>query len=225
MRPRQYLSWSSMDLFERNPERWKQVYIYGREYRINSGQAFGKKMADGLEKDEATGDIVLDLVIDRLPKFELMDRVIEDENGEEVDFAGKKFMVPAMKYKDGKETKTIPLLAKLDTAKTDLSAFKEYKTGQEPWTFKKVHESGQITFYATVIFIKTGKIPQDIELVQAMTEKDRGEITMFDAAKIIASGDIRRFPTRRTTGQVLNMMLRIKNRWEDMQKVTEKELF
>lgn len=199
--PRPYLSWSSMDLFERNIEQWRQVYLYGQKMRINRGMAFGKQMAEGLEHDEATGDSVLDLVMAKLPKFEIMDQPVECE------------------LKNGKNI--IPILIKPDTMKADMTAFKEYKTGQEPWSRKRVDESGQISFYATGLFLKTGKIPTDIELVHVQTTK-MGNGSLDD--KIGATGAINRHPTVRSMGQILNMMVRMKKCWEKIGQITAEEL-
>lgn len=212
-----------MDQLERNPERWKETYLFGRKMRINSGMAFGKKMADGLEDGDLSGDPVLDIVMERLPKFEIMDKVVEDPKGVWVNYFDPKLkktvriQVPALK--DGK--RKIPILAKLDTMKADGSAFKEYKTGQEPWTQKKADQSGQVTFYSATLFIKNGKIPADIELDYVQTAK--GINGPLDA-RIGATGDIRRFHTVRHMGEVLNMMVRMKKAWEKIEKITEEEL-
>lgn len=195
--PRPYLSWSSMDLFEKNPKKWVQIYLYNAEKFINRGQAFGKKMAEGLENGEMTGDPVLDMVMEMLPKFELMDKPITAMFG----------------IGEG----AVPLLAKPDTAKKNLSAFKEYKTGQAPWSKKDVDESGQISFYATTIYVKTGRIPQDIELVHVKTEAGVD-------GKIRATGEIKRHPTKRTMVDILKMMIRMKKVWTGIKKTTEDEL-
>jgi len=190
-----------MDLFERNVEKWKKLYIYGEEMTINSGMEFGRKMAEGLENDEITGDMALDLIMERLPKFEIMDKPVEAVLG--------------------KGKTAVPLLAKPDTMKADMTAFKEYKTGQEPWSRKKVDESGQVTFYATVLFILSGKIPHDIELVHVQTAKHGNGAP---DAKISATGDIYRHPTKRSMGQILNMMVRMRKCWEGIQRVTAEEM-
>src|SRR4030042_4096635 len=107
MTPRQYLSWSAMDLFERSIERWKEVYLYDQKMKINSGMAFGSLMAAGLEYGEATGDAVLDLLIEKLPKFEIMDKAVECQ------------------LNTGRGKEPIPILIKPDTMKEDMTAFKE----------------------------------------------------------------------------------------------------
>jgi len=221
--PRQYLSFSSMDLFERNQERWAEVYLFGSKIPINRGMAFGRQMADSLEKDELSGDITLDLIMEKLPKFEIMDKVIERPKGDIVEVynptKGKieQYKVPVL-IAGGER---IPLVAKPDTIKKDMTAFKEYKTGQGMWNKGKVDKLNQITFYATAIFITTGKIPNDIELVHVLTEK-----TTKDSidAKLTATGDIYRYPTSRHMTEVLNMMVRMKKNWVEMKKVAEKTL-
>ena len=223
MTPRQYLSWSQLDCFEKDPEKYKLIYIYGEEFSSNKGQKFGKKMADGLENDELTGDPVLDLVMTSIPKFELMDKIITDPKGKTVEYFDhkekeiKKAKVPFVEF--GKDV--IPLLAKPDSMKRNGLSFKEYKTGQKRWTKREVDESGQITFYATALFLKTGLVPNDIELVQVMTEKDaKGS----PDAELGATGEIIRIPTTRGMKDILEMMLRIKMAWIGIDKIYNEEL-
>jgi hypothetical protein len=46
------------------------------------------------------------------------------------------------------------------TAKKDLTEFREYKTGMREWTQAKVNTHGQLIFYAVMIWLKTGKLPE-----------------------------------------------------------------
>ncbi len=197
MTPRQYISWSSLSLFERSPEQWAEVYLYGKQVPVNRGMAYGRTMADGLENGEATGDPVLDLMIAQLPKFELMDKPLEAE-------------MPCGNRK-------IKILAKPDTMKEDLSAFWEYKTGQAPWSQSKVDSFGQITFYNTAMYLKTGKNDREMGLVHVQTVKGEAE-------RIQPTGEIFTYRTKRSMSDTLKMMVRIKNAWEGMEKLTESEL-
>lgn len=197
MTPKPYLSFSSMNLLEKNPEKWKEAYLYGGRNPINRGMAFGKMMADGLENDEATGDVALDMVMIKIPKFEIRD---------------KEFLA---EIKNGKEV--VPILCKPDTMKADMTAFKEYKTSQTKWTKKKVDELDQITFYAMGMFLKTGKVPGDIELVEIETK------SAIDG-KIECTGHIYRHPTVRSVGQILQMIIRAKKAWSMINKICEEEL-
>lgn len=224
MTPRPYLSWSSMDQLERSEERWRAIYLRGEKTRTNRGMDFGKKMADGLEDGEATGNPLLDLMIENLPKLELMDQVIEDkEKGVEVDYFDNrkkewtKKIVPAIRDRG----RVIPILAKPDTMNEECSAFKEYKTSQEPWTQKRVDECGQLDFYATAAYLKNGRIPGGVELDNVLTAKQG---SMAPDGKIGATGAILRFQRKVTMVQVLRMMSRMIRAWERMEKLTEELL-
>lgn len=226
--PRAYLSWSSMDLLEHSVEKWKSLYFHGEQRRANSGMMFGRKLADGLENnEEVTGDIVLDLLIGRMPMFEIRDKVIEDPRQKEIEieeYDNKTGELRMVKYrlpvlKNGK--KEIPILIKPDTTKADLKAFKEVKTGQEPWTKSRFDKLGQITFYAAGLYLITGQIPKDIEGVWVQTEKQpNGPVDV----KIGATGEIRVFKTERTMSDILRMMVRMKKAWELIEKICEEEL-
>ena len=195
--PRPYLSFSQMTLFEMSPEKYADQYLFGKKQRINRNMAYGSLLADGLEAGESTGDPLLDLMMARLPKFELMDKSFEAD------------------LPNGKET--IKILAKPDTAQADYTAFAEYKTSVRKWTQKMVDESGQITFYATAMWLKTGKIPQDIELVDVVVGYEPD-------GRLQPTGDILRFPTKRTMVDIIKMTGRMKRAWTGIKALCEKEL-
>jgi hypothetical protein len=197
--PRPYLSWTQLNLWESSPERYKQTYFYGKRIPINRGMAFGKTMATGLENDEASGDPLLDLLMAQLPKFECMEHEVRAN------------------LNLGRGVEPIPLLAKLDSARSNLTGFKEYKTGQKPWSKKLVDESGQITFYQTIIYCATGKLANDIELVHVETETD-------EAGRVVATGKIYPHRTTRNMADVLKMFMRIKKAWAGITAMAEQEL-
>ncbi len=97
-------------------------------------------MADGFETGETTGDAELDWVMLGIPRLNTMEMPLNAE----------------FKHKGD----IIPLYGQLDTAKSDLTAFKEYKTGQLPWSKSMVDQNQQITFYATMIYCITKKYRQ-----------------------------------------------------------------
>lgn len=195
--PRPYLSFSQMVLFQRNKELYKDVYFFNKKLPTSRPMAFGSEMAEALENDEFTGDPVLDLMMTKLPKFSVMDKHFYAE------FEHKK--------------EIIKILAKPDTTKRDYSAFKEYKTSMRKWTQKMVDDSGQITFYATAMWLKTKKIPQDIELVVVGTKA-------LPDGKIVATGDIWRYPTKRDMSQILGMMGRMIKVWHGIKQLSEETL-
>ena len=199
LRPRQYLSYSQMIKVENSPKSYIEDYIYGRKTRTTRAMAYGSLLADSMEKEEDTGDVGLDIVIAQLPRFELNDVA---------------FMTEIPKDKDNE---AVPLLIKMDTRKKDLTAFKEYKTGTKKWTQEKADKSDQVTFYAMGAYLKTGKIPKDIELIHMPTE-------INDEGKPQVTGEIHRFPTQRNLTQVLKMMVRARKAWKRIGEICENEL-
>src|SRR3990167_2536976 len=195
--PRNYISYSQIALWERSPDEYARNYIYGEKQRETRNMALGSALADGLERGEVTGDPILDLVMSILPKFELMDVAFEAY------------------LKNGKET--ITLLAKPDTCKSDYSAFKEFKTSTRRWTQKMVDQSSQITFYTTAIWLKTGKIPKDIELICVKTSYD-------EHGELIPTDDIFHFRTHRSLTDIIKMTKRIRVAWAGIKALCEKEL-
>lgn len=186
-----------MTTFEMSPEKYADQYLRDLKQHTNRNMAYGSLMADGLEFDESTGDPLLDAMIAQIPKFELRDQPLEAD----------------LPFKKGH----IRLLAKPDTSKADYSAFKEYKTSVRKWTQKMVDNSGQISFYATTMWLKTGKIPQDIELVNV-------QVMYTEDGKLTPTGAILRFPTKRTMVDIIKMTGRMKKAWQGICDLCEKEL-
>ena len=154
-------------------------------------------------------------MLSKVPKFARMDEVVEDGGGIEVYYEvyDKKIFVPALEN----GMNDIPLLAKPDTASKNYAAFKEYKTSTRPWTQKMADDSGQISFYATAIWVKTGKIPKDIELVDIVVDYDEN-------SALRPTGKLLRFPTQRTMVDIIKMSGRIKHAWRGIQKLCESEI-
>lgn len=206
IRPRPYLSWTQLTTLETSEAQYRKCYIEGRKLFENEGIVFGKMVADALEANAATGEAMVDVALAQIPKFELMDHPFETT------------------VTVGSEN--IPLLSKIDTARRDLSGFKEYKTGTTKWDQRKVDEFGQITFYATVIYQLTGKIPHDIELVWLPTERvEQASDFGSDRRTQFRAGEMRVFRTRRTLADIIKMKIRMRNAWVRIAEITEGEIF
>lgn len=152
LRINNYLSWSQYNLFLRSPAQYRRVYILGEPSFKNIEMEFGSKIADGLEKDELTGDPEIDFCKSALPKVDEKEKVIKVKLGD------------------------IPLLTKMDGF-TEPNIIHEYKTGHSPWTQSKADKFGQITFYALAFFLKTNKIPET-SLFWIPTKKENGVISL-----------------------------------------------
>lgn len=195
--PRPYLSFSQMTLFEMSPEKYADRYLYNKPQRTTRNMAYGSLMAEGLENEEATGDPLLDIMMAKIPKFELMDKPLEVK----------------LPFEKGH----ITLLAKPDTSKADYTAFKEYKTSVRKWTQKMADDSGQITFYATAMWLHTKKIPEDIELVNVPVE-------YLEDGSLQPTGELVIFKTQRSMVDIIKMITRMKKAWIGINKLCEKEL-
>ena len=188
-----------MTTFEMSPEKYIEKYIYNKKERISRNMSYGSQMAKGLEDEEATGDPLLDLMMVRLPKFELMDVPFEAELPDKKDI--------------------IRILARPDTAKADYTAFKEYKTSTRKWTQKMADESGQIDFYVTAIWLLTKLFPEsvDIELVNVPV--------YYDAhGRLHPTSEIVRLPTKRTMANVIKTTGRMRHAWHGIQELCKSEL-
>lgn len=186
------LSWTKLNTLETSERDFIRYYIFKEKRPVNDGMEYGKRLSEALEVGGLSGDPMLDLALAQIPMLEVSEFELQHD------------------WQDNGVT--VPLLVLIDTAEKDLSAFKEFKTGQKRWTPKEVHESGQITFYATTAWLAKGKIPKDIELVGIPTKRQETGI-------LEATGDIYRIPTSRNMQDILKMMVRMKRAWLRIQEL------
>lgn len=184
------LSWTKLNTIETSERDYIKYYIFKEKRPVNDGMEYGKKLSEALEVGGLSGDPMLDLAIAQIPMLEISEHEIQTD----------------WETKNGKEKLVVPLLAQIDTCSKAMDAFKEFKTGQKLWTSKMVHESGQITFYSTVIWLMTKKIPQDIEHVGIPTKRQPG-------GNLEATGEIYTIPTKREMQDILKMLVRMKKAW------------
>lgn len=134
--PHGYLSYSQMSLWGTDRTRYMGLYFDKREdLRVsNRGQEYGKLVANALEKEEETGDLLTDSAMLLLPKYDIRDVGFDVE----------------IKTKDG----WLKLIAKPDYMDSQTKNFIEIKTGRYPWTQAKAQSHLQMIFYAVVIWQK-----------------------------------------------------------------------
>lgn len=202
MTPRGYLSYSQKRMWKSSPRQYIEKYLYNGAQFTTREMAFGKKLAVALEEEKDTDDEVLNGIIARLPKFDKPELEI------------------MVDLKIDKEV--VPLYSKLDTAKLDLSAFKDYKTGKTKWNQRKVDEDEQLTFYAMACYLMTGKIPNEISIVWVPTDDDRENPE--NRIGIQATGEIIEFHTTRSIGQIINEMADCRRVWREINEACEREM-
>ncbi len=165
MRARNYISYSQMITVENSPEQYIQKYLYENSPRINKAQEFGKRISDALETGESTGDLLLDMVISKVPNYEIKDQEVTAMLGD------------------------IPVLIKPDGLTKDYKEIIEHKSGPKgSWTQKKADTWDQITFYCMGVYLLTGEIPK-AKLIHVITENDgrnywaTGDIKIFNTER------------------------------------------
>jgi hypothetical protein len=191
--PRDYLSWTQYSLFNRSPELYKRIYIYGEAGYCSKAMELGKKLAERMENEEEVEDKDIEQVAMFMPKS------------------------PAREYEIRIDFHGIPLFGKLDgfNPRAKKKIIREDKTGQK-WNQKMVDKTEQLTFYAMMVLAKYGKLPDKIYLDWAKTRRNEdGELEL--------TGEIKTFETKRTMNDILIFYAKIKRTWEGIQNMTKKE--
>lgn len=191
--PRPYLSWSQYTLFNKSPEAYKRIYIYGEEGYHNQAMELGKEMAKRMETDEETDDMDIEQVAIFMPKS------------------------PAKEYEIRANFHGIPLFGKLDgfNPRAKRKIIREDKTGQN-WTQRMVDQLEQITFYAILVLAKYGELPNKIYLDWAPTKRNNnGELEL--------TGEVKTFETQRTMQDIILFYAKIKRTWQEIQQMCKME--
>jgi hypothetical protein len=154
LNPRGYLSYSAIEMFRTSPDKYKNKYIFGDQYEVeNDFITIGKKLASSLESESTTGDEIQDMVISSIIKYKYPEHEIREE----------------FKSKHGEFT----LLGVMDTFdETPRLKIREYKTGRIKWTQKRANEHRQLKHYASLVWLKYKKLPEEIWLDWIPTERE-----------------------------------------------------
>lgn len=194
--PRGYISWTQLDLIEKNEDEYIRTYIQGQERKIGKAQeramTFGKTVAEVLEGAD-TDDEIIRLVKATIPRHSEMEKEIT-----------------ATLTAHGRSVK---MLGRLDSYEEDPDepAFLEYKTGKVKWTQKMANKHGQLLFYKTMIWINIRKMATS-ELIWIPTEDVEGEQNEWGEAELHTAftGDMPViFAVEHTTQDILEMMQRV----------------
>lgn len=180
--PRGYLSWSQLQLFEKDPNLYYQVYCEGLDQFRSKYLELGKKLATTLESGHsADGDPILELMTVYMPAY------------------------PAREFDLKATFEGIPLVGKLDGWNEKTLTIGEYKSGKS-WTQAMANETGQLTFYALLVWLKYKKLPANIYLHWARTDEDM-------EGNLMLTGDIKTFRTERSLKDIILFSKRIKSAW------------
>jgi len=177
------LSYSQVSLWQQDKERYKEIFFNHNDGArfINEGMAYGKIVADALENDTETGDLLTDMAMSLLVKYDIRDKEMEG----------------VLKTKDG----DIRIVSHPDTMDSKTFALREYKTGRIKWTQKKADNWFQLKFYAMLIFIIHGKMPPEVHLDWIETFADPAE-----NGKVKPTGRVETFKVHLGMSDIINTM-------------------
>jgi len=193
--PRGYLSWSQLNLWEKDPNMYYQVYFEGLDQFRTKYLELGKRMATTLENGfDEFGDPMFDMLSVMLPAYP--EREFEIKVNHKVS-----------------DKLVVPLLGKLDGWNKATMTIGEYKTGKH-WTQSLVDSSGQLTFYALLVWLKYKTMPKHIILHWAKTQED-------EFGNLELTGDIKSFKTQRSLKDLILLSGRIERAWKGICELGE----
>ena len=191
IKKKDYFSWSQLNLWEKDPNIYYEIYVLGLEVPFTKWMKKGKDLAEYLEKG---GDVDDDIkcVADFIPQYK------EKEYEIKVEMEG------------------IKLLGYLDSFDPKELNIYEYKTGKK-YTQGMANKLGQLDFYALLVYLKYKKLPKSIKLIWIETEtnddvvKFTGKIKTFEVKK--TKQDIIKIASR-----IHKAVKGIKEMWEAIDK-------
>ena len=140
--PRGYLSWSQVNLWLHNPERYICEYVHGERMDLSTPfMEFGKRMATARELRDTGGDEELHAAISLVPQFEIREHEIRE----------------TLRTKDWH----VDLLGRLDSFDPKTLSFRDDKTGATRWTQRRAEGHNQLLHYAALVYLKHGRVPKE----------------------------------------------------------------
>ncbi len=191
--PRDHISYSQISLFKSDPKRYKELYFNNNQaFKLsNSGMDFGKVVAESLEHEQETGDILTDAAMLLIPKYDTRDKEIAVET----------------KTKSG----WLKIIGRPDMLDSATKAFYEIKTGKGKWTLAKAQKHPQMVFYAMLIYLAHGVVLNEASLIWIQTEDviepyKEGDWLPGDKKSIKPTGHVESFKVTFELKDILNCL-------------------
>lgn len=188
MKRRDYISWSQLTCWEKDPNRYYERYVLGLDEYISKNMDAGKRIAEMLEKGKAKNQIEKSI----LAKLE-QDGYPNIENREK---------------KVTAELEGIKLYGIADGLLLKDKKLFEVKTGVK-WTQAQANKLGQIDFYNLMLWLTYKIKPQDTEnkLIWIKTYNTTDD---FGQRKVIMTDEVKTFIVKKTMTDIIKMSDRIK---------------
>ncbi len=212
--PRPYLSWSQLNLIERNPIEYATTYIYG-EGRTNPRMELGKVVGEMIRKGEEQSDPNIEFYRTFLPVYPHTEFEVPRLKGGEGTCQCKKCI--ARGIEEPLMLGDISLYGKLDGWCEKKVEVGEDKTGSK-WTQKMADESGQLDYYSLLLYLKYKISPEDLKIKLNWMPT---VIDPIDGVKL--TGDLKIFETRRDMADLVEMMGRIRRGWKNIIELCQGE--
>ena len=111
----------------------------------------------------------------------------------------------------------IPIIGVPDGLDYDPYKLSDYKTGKNPWTQKKADETGQLTFYALLLYLTEGLRPEVWDMaIHWLPTAYQSDFTI--GFRNSTDPELITFPTKRTMLDILKFGQRIKDTVSLMQR-------
>ncbi len=211
---RDYLSWSQLNTWEKNPNLYYEMYVLNLEAPFTKWMKKGKDLAEYLEYLDW-----LESKNKQLKKYADKSNYKDEEWDIDEDIKQVADFIPRYKHSEFEmkvKLENINLLGYFDSFDDDTLDLYEYKTGKK-YTQAMANKLGQIDFYALMIWLKYKKLPNSIKLIWIETE------TIDDEVKF--TGKIKTFEVKKTMKDIIKIIGRIhkaKKGIDDMWKTVDK---
>jgi len=162
--PKPHLSWSQMNVWLTNRERYKREYFDDGKKLDTKFLKFGKNIAELIEQG-LHKQLLPDLEVYDSPEFKI----------------------------ECKVRGIVPCLSFIDSYDSVQNVFREYKTGKIPWTKAKVQKHDQLVFYATALKACGKPMPEycDLDWIETIeSEQERVDFWREQPKMIQVTGRI-----------------------------------
>lgn len=181
-----------MDLFERDPAEFVRRYIHGDKVDSDA-MSLGREVHAYIENEKDTSRPEFDAIRALVPRYDRHE-----------------YEVKAM-------LDEVPLLGRLDgfngKGRIEIA---DVKTGKK-WTQAMAHRSDQLTFYALLVMLATGLVPDRLLIHWVETARD-------EDGTLRITGNVRTFVTSRTKTQIFAFAPRVAAAWRGIQELYTREV-
>lgn len=197
------LSWSAISSFEWNKGQWYRKYVL-KELPEDTPELLFGKMID--ERIQAEPDFLPELV-----RYPVLQHEMRTEfNGIPLLGFADAYQPASTKVKSGGQSPSV---------NKTCAAIRDYKTGRKPWDQKRADETGQLTMYLFMLWLRDKTKPEEVEgyIDWLPTHIEDGKIAFIEPVTIHT------FKTKRTMREVLAFGQRIKDTWVQMEQYCQRE--